>query len=85
MVIFNEVELEINIKSLIREFLLKILFHRQQKLTTGSEGQLYGEYASTGDTIGVGLDMEAKILQFWLNGKDLGVAFSGVAPGKLFS
>jgi len=42
----------------------------------------YGQYCNSGDVIGVLLDLEAKSISFYRNGKDMGVAFTGVTPGE---
>ncbi len=47
----------------------------------GDADNKFGEYCSNGDILGCSLDMETKTIQYWRNGKDLGVAFSNVAPG----
>jgi len=41
----------------------------------------YGEYWNNGDVIGCLLDLEAKNLSFYRNGKDLGIAFAGMNIG----
>jgi len=38
----------------------------------------YGEYWSNGDVIGCSIDIENKSVQYWRNGKDLGVAHTDV-------
>lgn len=53
---------------------------RQQKVS-GADSQQYGEYVNNGDILGCALDLENKTLQYWLNGKDWGVAFTNVVPG----
>lgn len=55
----------------------------QQKLrNNGNKGTFeYGEYCCTqGDVIGCSVDFQAKTVQFWKNGKSMGVAFSDVVP-----
>mmetsp|Transcript_17632 Transcript_17632/g.24490 ORF Transcript_17632/g.24490 Transcript_17632/m.24490 type:complete len:605 (+) Transcript_17632:224-2038(+) len=54
---------------------------RQLKLRNGQGNDRYGEYWSTGDIIGCAVDVEAKTIQFWRNGKDLGVAYNDVTTG----
>jgi len=51
--------------------------NKQKKLRNGIETS-FGEYANNGDIIGVGLDIENKLIQYWKNGKDLGIAFNDV-------
>lgn len=41
----------------------------------------YGEYWNNGDVIGSVLDLEAKTISFYRNGKDMGVAFTNVPVG----
>jgi len=54
---------------------------RQQKVSnTGGDSERYGDYCQGNDVFGCALDMEAKTIQFWKNGKDMGVAFTNVAP-----
>jgi len=48
---------------------------RQYKWHNGSS--MYGEYWYTGDQIGVALDLDAKKMHFYRNGRDLGAAFEG--------
>jgi len=47
---------------------------------TTNDGR-YGEYWSNGDVIGSVLDLDAKTISFYRNGKDMGVAFSNVSVG----
>jgi len=44
----------------------------------------YGEYWNNGDIIGTVLDLEAKTISFYRNGKDLGVAFQNVSSADGF-
>jgi len=48
---------------------------------TNSNNDRYGEYWNNGDVIGTVLDLEAKTISFYRNGKDMGVAFTNVAVG----
>eukprot|EP01116_Phalansterium_solitarium_P006642 TRINITY_DN18983_c0_g1_i1.p1 TRINITY_DN18983_c0_g1~~TRINITY_DN18983_c0_g1_i1.p1 ORF type:complete len:531 (-),score=60.87 TRINITY_DN18983_c0_g1_i1:114-1601(-) len=52
--------------------------------SNGNPETKYGEAVSQGDVIGVGLDLDTRTLQFWLNGKDLGAAFTDVTPDERF-
>jgi len=48
---------------------------------TNSNNDRYGEYWNNGDVIGTILDLEAKTISFYRNGKDMGIAFSNVTIG----
>jgi hypothetical protein len=48
---------------------------------SSSNNTRYGEYWNNGDIIGCVLDLEAKQMSFYRNGKDLGVAFSSLSVG----
>eukprot|EP01114_Cavostelium_apophysatum_P018127 TRINITY_DN5540_c0_g1_i1.p1 TRINITY_DN5540_c0_g1~~TRINITY_DN5540_c0_g1_i1.p1 ORF type:complete len:528 (-),score=138.22 TRINITY_DN5540_c0_g1_i1:607-2190(-) len=52
----------------------------QQKIRNNQSGTKYGEYCSSSDVIGCALDLDAKTMRFYRNGKDLGVAFTDVGP-----
>lgn len=48
---------------------------------SSSNQKRYGEYWNNGDVIGAVLDLDAKTMSFYRNGKDMGVAFSGFSVG----
>ena len=48
------------------------LYHNREKV------KIYGESFSSGDTVGVTLDLNIGTLSFTRNGKDLGIAFDGM-------
>jgi len=54
---------------------------RQNKFRNNNAGTIYGEYWTNGDVIGCSLDVDTKSIQYWRNGKDLGVAFNDVNTG----
>ena len=41
----------------------------------------YGKYWDTGDVVGVGIDLDKKNIEFFLNGVSLGVAFNNIPKG----
>jgi len=51
---------------------------KQQKQRNNLAGVRYGSYWSNGDIIGCSIDIDAKTIQYWHNGKDLGVAHTDV-------
>lgn len=52
---------------------------RQMKIRKGKT-DMYGQYWNMNDIIGCGFDIEAKTVQYWRNGQDLGIAFSDLHP-----
>jgi len=48
---------------------------------SSSNQKKYGEHWANGDVIGCVLDLEAKNMSFYRNGKDLGIAFEKIAIG----
>jgi len=58
---------------------------KQNKFRNNGSGTFYGDYWSNGDVITCAIDIDVKAIQFWKNGKDMGVAFNDVniAGGRL--
>lgn len=55
--------------------------NKQQKVSNiGGDSERYGESCQVNDIFGCSLDVEVKTVQFWKNGKDMGIAFTNVAP-----
>eukprot|EP01090_Pellita_catalonica_P005692 TRINITY_DN1592_c0_g1_i1.p1 TRINITY_DN1592_c0_g1~~TRINITY_DN1592_c0_g1_i1.p1 ORF type:complete len:391 (+),score=83.05 TRINITY_DN1592_c0_g1_i1:41-1213(+) len=54
---------------------------RQKKHHAGS-ATWYGQYWYTGDTIGFGIDLDSGTMNFYRNGKDLGVAYTSCDFGN---
>eukprot|EP01114_Cavostelium_apophysatum_P013673 TRINITY_DN3364_c0_g1_i4.p1 TRINITY_DN3364_c0_g1~~TRINITY_DN3364_c0_g1_i4.p1 ORF type:complete len:545 (+),score=110.15 TRINITY_DN3364_c0_g1_i4:209-1636(+) len=55
---------------------------RQQKQRGSQPPSKYGEYWSNGDIIGCSLNIEAKTVQYWKNGKDMGVAHTDASASS---
>lgn len=67
---------------LVKAFLLAILLELETDVfLLCSNNTRYGEYWNNGDIIGCVLDLEAKQMSFYRNGKDLGTAFTGFSIG----
>jgi len=56
---------------------------KQQKFRNNTGGSNYGEYWNNGDVIGCSVDVDTKAIQYWRNGKDMGIAFSDVNTGGI--
>jgi len=52
-----------------------------RKVAWNGEKKLYGRYWECGDVIGVCIDMDKRIIEYYLNGDPLGTAFTNIAKG----
>lgn len=55
-----------------------------KKYFGGTTGAAYAATYTTGDMIGMALDLDAGTLRFYKNGVDLGIAFSGIPSGPTY-
>lgn len=63
-------------------------YDNAQRKRSGNVYQSYGAKMQNGDTVGVALDMDARTIEFYLNGVSQGIAYNGIAaplwPGLSF-
>lgn len=75
-----------NIKGAFSDISFGYAYYSQGELRSGSnkKGPLYGEGFGAGDNVGVLFDRNKGTLSFFLNGKDLGIAFSKINKKMIF-
>ena len=53
-----------------------------RKVSWNGEKKMYGKHWESGDVIGVCIDMDKKIIEYYLNGEPLGIAFNNISKGE---
>ena len=57
-------------------------FDGYRKVAWNGDKKTYGRFWDAGDVVGVGIDMDKKTIEFFLNGKSLGIAFTNIEKGE---
>ena len=56
-----------------------------RKVSWNGEKKMYGKHWESGDVIGVCIDMDKKIIEYYLNGEPLGIAFNNISKWENIS
>ena len=57
-------------------------FDGYRKFLWNGDRKAYGKYWDTGDVLGVCIDFDRRIIEYYLNGESLGIAFNNIAKGE---
>ena len=53
-----------------------------RKMSWNGDKKMYGRYWDTGDVVGVCIDLDKKVIEYYLNGEPLGIAFNNIIKGE---
>ena len=53
-----------------------------RKVNWNGEKKMYGRHWDSGDVVGVCIDLDKKVIEYYLNGEPLGIAFNNIPKGE---